>query len=101
MFEQLRNILLRSNDEGIPIPLLRDNKTGKGSYTLTMFWMSFNISILLLAGKVTKLIGDVDYNNVLWLLGLTGGFYLGRKVQGTKDGVNVSGSKEGSEDDSE
>lgn len=82
MFEKIRKIFLRANSEGIPMPLLRDNKTGKGSYTLTMFWMSFNLSIILLAGKVTKLVGDVDYNNVLWLLGLTGSFYLGRKIQG-------------------
>jgi hypothetical protein len=91
MFEKLKQIFLQSNSEGIPLPLLRDNKTGKGSYTLTMFWMSFNISILLLAGKVTKLVGDVDYNNVLWLLGITGGMYLGRKTQESKAGITVEG----------
>ena len=87
MFEKLKQIFLQSNSEGIPLPLLRDNKTGKGSYTLTMFWMSFNISILLLAGKVTKLVGDVDYNNVLWLLGITGGMYLGSSKKDFTGGV--------------
>jgi hypothetical protein len=48
-----------------------------------------------LAGKITKVIGDVDYSNVLWLLGLTGGMYLGRKFQAGKDSVTVeSDSKE-------
>ncbi len=75
--------------------MLRDPKTGKGSVTLTMFWIAFNVSLLTLAGKITKVLGDVDYSNVLWLLGLTGGMYLGRKFQTSKDGVSVDeGSKE-------
>lgn len=73
------------NEKGLPLPLLRDNKTGKGSYTLTMFWVSFNIAIITLVGKVTKVLGEVDYSNVLWLLGITGGFYMGRKFK--KDGT--------------
>jgi hypothetical protein len=93
VFEQLKQIFLQANSEGIPLPLLRDNKTGKGSYTLTMFWMSFNLSILLLAGKITKLVGDVEYSNVLWLLGITGGMYLGRRTQESKTGVVVEGSE--------
>mgnify|MGYP003350869484 CR=1 FL=1 len=86
MFERIKQVILSANEVGIPIPLLRDNNTGKGSYTLTMFWISFNLAILLLAGKVTKVIGDVDYSNVLWLLGITGGLYLGRKTQQSSSG---------------
>ena len=75
--------------------MLRDPKSGKGSVTLTMFWISFNVSLLTLAGKFTKVLGDVDYSNVLWLLGLTGGMYLGRKFQASKEGVSVDeGPKE-------
>lgn len=97
MFEKLQKIFLKANSEGIPLPLLRDNKTGKGSYTLTMFWMSFNLSIILLAGKVTKIVGDVDYNNVLWLLGLTGSFYLGRKIQGDSKKMTIEQKEEESD----
>jgi len=82
------------NTEGLPLPMLRDPKTGKGSVTLTMFWVSFNVSLLTLAGKFTKILGDVDYSNVLWLLGITGGMYLGRKFQAGKDGVNVESGKD-------
>lgn len=77
------------NQEGFPLPMLRDPKTGKGSVTLTMFWISFNVALLTLAGKFTKVLGDVDYSNVLWLLALTGGMYLGRKFQTSKNGVSV------------
>ena len=78
------------NKEGIPLPMLRDPKTGEGSVTLTMFWTSFNISIFTLAGKMTNLLGDVDYNNVMWLFVITGSLYLGRKFQGDKSSININ-----------
>lgn len=77
------------NSQGFPLPMLRDPKTGKGSVTLTMFWLAFNVAIFTLAGRITNLIGDVDYSNVLWLLALTGGLYLGRKMQAGKDSVSL------------
>ena len=80
--EKLKLFFSKLNEKGIPIPMIRDPKNGRGSITITMFWVSFNIAILTLAGKVTQVIGDIDYSNVLWLLGLTGGMYLGRKIQG-------------------
>jgi len=87
--EKLHEAVRKAHERGIPLPLIRDN--GRGSLTATMFWVSFNIAIFLLAGKVTKLVGDVDYNNVMWLLGLTGGFYLGRKVTGDGKKISVEG----------
>lgn len=93
MFEKIKNWLLKMNREGMPMPMLKDPKTGKGSVTLTMFWISFNIAILTLAGKFTKILGDVDYSNVLWLLGLTGSFYLGRKLQGDGKNMTLSGEE--------
>jgi len=92
MLEKMKNWMLKMNQEGFPLPMLRDPKNGKGSVTLTMFWISFNVSLLTLAGKFTKIIGDVDYSNVLWLLGLTGGMYLGRKFQTSKEGLSVEQS---------
>jgi len=95
MLEKIKSWMLKMNQEGFPIPMLKDPKTGKGSVTLTMYWIAFNIAILTLAGKITKIIGDVDYSNVLWLFGLTGGMYLGRKYQTGKDSISVeSDSKE-------
>jgi hypothetical protein len=92
MFEKIKDWMLKMNQEGFPLPMLRDPKTGKGSVTLTMFWISFNVALLTLAGKFTKVLGDVDYSNVLWLFGLTGGMYLGRKFQSSKEGLSVGQS---------
>lgn len=87
MQEKLKNLLVKLNEKGIPIPLLMDR--GKGSYTLTMFVISFNLTIILNLGKVTKLVGEVDFYEMLALTGMMGGFYLGRKYQADKKG-NIS-----------
>lgn len=89
MIEKLKNLFNTMNQKGIPVPMLRDPKTGLATLTGTMFWISFNVAILTLAGKLSKVLGDVDYSNVLWLLGITGSLYLGRKFQAGKDGVNL------------
>jgi hypothetical protein len=82
------------NKKGVPIPLARDPKTGKGSLTFTMSVVSFGVCIVLLAGKVTNILGDVDYDNALWLLGLTLSTYLGRQYQknGKEMNLGISGS---------
>ncbi len=84
MLEKIKNWLTKANEQGIPLPVLRDK--GVGSYTLTMYFISFNLAAFTLLGKVTKLVGDVDYNNVLWLYGLSSSIYLGRRYQKSKDG---------------
>lgn len=86
MLEKIKNWLIRANEEGIPLPLLRDPVKNEGSYTLTMYFISFNLAALTLLGKVTKLVGDVEYSNVLWLYGMSASIYLGRKFQKSKDG---------------
>lgn len=88
MIEQLAKFFSNLNRNGIPIPLARDPKTNKGSLTFTMAVVSFGCCILLLAGKITNLIGDVDYDNALWLLGMTLSAYLGRQYQ--KSGKDIS-----------
>lgn len=85
-----------SNSNGVPIPTLRDPQTGKGSITLTMWFITFNIAIITLIGRVTKILDGVDYDSVLWLFGITGGFYLGRKVQKKADGsLEIGGKADG------
>lgn len=88
LLERLKEAFGSANMDGIPVPTLRDPQTGKGSVTFTMVAVSFGTAILLLLGKVTHFVGEVDYNNVLWLLGITLSAYLGRKFQG--DGKKIS-----------
>lgn len=68
------------NKKGIPLPLLRDPTTGQGSVSLTMMVTSFAICLVTLAGKITRVIGEVEYANCLWLFGICSSLYFGRKM---------------------
>lgn len=91
MFDKLSNLFAKMNSMGVPIPLARDPKIGKGSLTFTLVVMSFTVCLVLLAGKLTKLLGEFDYDNALWLLGLTLSSYLGRQFQKNGKAVTIGG----------
>jgi hypothetical protein len=91
LVNNLTELAKNANTKGIPLPLLRDPKSGLGSYTLTMFFLAFNVAIVTLIGKVTNYLGNVEYSNVLWLLGLTGSFYLGRGLRGDGKRLELDG----------
>jgi hypothetical protein len=86
--DKLKELLAAMNSKGIPVPMVRDPKTGVGSITATMVVASFGVCIVLLAGKAANLLGGIDYDNALWLLGLTSSTYLGRMYQ--KNGKSVT-----------
>ena len=89
ILENIKGLFSSTNKDGIPLPMVRDPKTGAGSLTATMVVTSFMICVILLGGKVTKLVGDVDYNNALWLLGISLGAYMGRKFTSDSKGISV------------
>lgn len=92
----IREKAVAANEDGIPIPLIRDQHMNGGTLPGTMFAVTFLVAILTLAAKVTKYFGEVDYSNVLWLLGITGTFWvieaLGKKVSIGKDKIEVGAS---------
>jgi len=45
-----------------------------------MLVTSFTVCVGTLAGKVTHMIGEVDYSNCLWLFGICSSLYFGRKI---------------------
>ncbi len=89
----LRTQAIAANEHGIPIPLIRDQHMNRGRLPGTMFAVSFVVALGLLAGKVVKLAGDVEYSNVLWLLGVTGSFWvieaLGKNISISKEKIEV------------
>lgn len=85
IIEKWHEFVRNMNAKGIPMPLLRDSRTQKGSATLTMFWIAFNLCVIGLIGKWSKQLDGIDVGNALQLLMITGGFYLGRSVIKGKD----------------
>src|SRR5438093_254295 len=90
MLQKLKDYMVKLNEEGIAIPLFRDPVKDRGCISTSMFIISFTAAIILLAGKASTYFGSIDYNNVLWLLGLTGSFYFG-EVFNKK--LNIDGKK--------
>lgn len=87
ILDKLKNFVDNMNDKGIPIPLVRDPKTGKGSVSLTLVFISFNVALLGLIGKISGWFGGVDLTQAITLFGICAGLYWGRKFQ--RDGSKV------------
>lgn len=76
------NFVNNMNEKGIPLPTLRDPKTGFGSVSLTLVFISFNIVAFGLIGKAAGVLGGVDLAQALNLFYATAALYWGRKFQG-------------------
>ncbi len=75
----LKNFILKLNESGIPLPLLRDNKTGNGSISYTLLVISATIVAVGLIGNYTKLIEiNIQYAEY-WFLACAG-LYFGRNL---------------------
>ena len=90
--DKLKQLIIKMNEYGIPLPMIHDPKSGKASVTLTMMFLSFNTALLGQLGKFTKLLGDVDMTSAMSLFVATSALYLGRKLQ--SDGKNATVEKE-------
>jgi len=89
------------NESGIPMPTVRDPKTGKGSVSLTLVFMSFNLCVLSILGKASliifkafhiggldadtaNLLSAIDASQALSLFIACAGLYFGRKLTDNK-----------------
>lgn len=96
ILQKLKELLNESNSSGLPLPLVRDPKSGKGSVSLTLVFLSFNLVLAGLIGKITKFLGDVDMTNALWLFGICTSLYFGRTFSGNGKDYKFEKKKEGS-----
>jgi hypothetical protein len=81
MLEKLKNLLSSLNQNGIPFPLARDNKTGRGSYSKTFIIISSLYVQIGLIGKFTKLLEGIDMVSALsWFLICIGIDHFNRRI---------------------
>jgi len=92
----LKELARKLNETGIPLPTLRDPSTGKGSVSLTMTFISFNIVVVGLVGKWANQLEGISLEQALYLLGMCSGLYFMRRVQ-TNNQTIGSDDKKGSE----
>lgn len=92
MLEKLKEILFKLNQIGVPIILARDPKTGQGSVSLTLLFISSLYVQVGLIGKYSKLLEGIDVSQAInWFL-ICSGLYFARKV--TKDDKTINVEKD-------
>lgn len=88
--EKIKDFIKKLNEYGVPLPLLHDPKTGRGSVSLTMMFISFNVVVVGLIGKYAKMLEGIDLTQAMYLFLTTSGLYLGRKMQFDGKSTTVS-----------
>jgi hypothetical protein len=86
-----------AHNRGVPIPLVRDNKTGYGSVSLTLTIVAFNMWMLSVIGKVAGVLGGMDPGQCLNMFIACGSLYFGRKFQKDGDKTEMSGPEKAEE----
>jgi hypothetical protein len=84
------------NTKGIPVPTIRDPKTGFGSISLTLVFLSFNLVLIGLIGKYSKMLDGVDVGQATTLFGVCAALYFGRKI--SRDSKGLTTVEDSSED---
>jgi hypothetical protein len=91
-FSKFKGFFSKLNDLGIPVPLIRDPKTGKASVSLTLvFISSFYVQVAIL-NKFAQLFKGVDTETSVQFFLICSGLYFGRTL--TKDGKKVESSEQ-------
>ena len=76
----------RLNSLGIPMPTVRDPKSGMGSVSLTLVFVSSLLVIAGLIGKWSGKLGGIDVSNALQFFYASSTLYFGRNWKSNKDG---------------
>lgn len=78
LWKKLSGLVAVANKYGIPIPMVRDPKTGIGSVSLTLVFISSIMVILGLVGKWSGRLGTIDIHNALEFFYASSALYFGR-----------------------
>lgn len=79
-YERLLRATELANQRGINLPMIKDPKTGRGSVSLTLVFISSIMVILGLVGKWSGRLGIVDINNALEFFYASCVLYFGRNT---------------------
>ncbi len=87
MFERWKQFVSDMNSKGVPLPMVRDGKTGRGSVSLTLLVATFTMWVISIVGKAAGALGGIDPSQTLNMFMVTCGIYYGRKFQKDEKGV--------------
>ncbi len=78
------------NVNGVFLPMICDPKSGKGSVSLTLVFISFNLCVAGIIGKWAGKLGGVDTSQAINLFMICAGLYFGRNLSSNKGNVTVT-----------
>lgn len=89
--QDVRDFISRMNAKGVPLPFIRDSKTGIGSVSLTLVVLSSIYVQLALLNSFAQLFKGVDIINALYWHGMCLSLYFGRSFKKDGNKVELSG----------
>ncbi len=98
IIDNIKLLLDKYNKRGFPLPTIRDPKTGLGSVSLSMLFVSFNVVLVGLVGKFAGFFGGIDINQALALFYACATLYMGRKFQKSDTSLVDSKQKDSNEE---
>ena len=78
---RLKELVARLNKYGVPVPMIRDPKTGLGSVSLTLVLLSSIYVQLALLNMFAQMFQGVDIVNALYWHGMSLALYFGRSFK--------------------
>jgi len=82
--EKWKAFVIKMNDKGIPLPMVRDPGTLEGSVSLTLVVISSMLVIIGIVGKWSGKLGGIDMDNAMQFLWTSCSLYWGRKIGSNK-----------------
>jgi hypothetical protein len=96
----MNKLIDKLNKYGIPLPMVRDPRTGLGSVSLTLVFMSSIYVQLALLNMFAQMFKGVDIVNALYWHGMSLALYFGRSFK-KEGGVSMDSSSSDSEETTE
>jgi len=89
-----KEFVVKMNDKGVPVPMVRDPNTQEGSVSLTLVAVSSLLVVVGIVGKWSGRLGGVDINNALTFFYASSTLYFGHtwvhKDNGKEDKISKS-----------
>lgn len=82
IWDKWRSTVSNMNARGIPIPMVRDPKTGMGSVSLTLVLIAATLVIVSLVGKLSGAVGTINLDKSLEFFYAASALYFGRSWVG-------------------
>ena len=97
LYKKILKLTRAANQQGINLPMIRDPKTGLGSVSLTLVFISSIFVVMGLVGKWSGRFGVIDIDNALEFFYASCVLYFGRNTW--KGGLPGKKDVEDEEDD--